>query len=400
MQFLLGPRRPAIEFLREIPQHFAILNGYIVVAWARRSGVDLLYSALRHHLRHVTLIVGTSARGTTAEALAHLRLLCHAVYVYHAHPRHTFHPKLYLLDSGGPRPQSATALIGSSNLTAGGLLQNIEANLTLQLHPASSPPDLSLYNSVVQDVAALLHSSSCHKLATDTDIRHLLRDRYIVTESDLLHTSSGTHTAVPAPYPHHAPTPPPLLPARTLPPLHIRFRPIGPAVPSRRNFQVGQFYVRTLTENDIRKLRGVTPGTAEWDIGETARDHNPEFWGWPRLYQPVTRNTTRREWRTTGVLWSALTAPTGTDIDIILWYRQPRTGHAAEHRLRIGPRPTLTVATPPHFDTSSLVVLARPSDDRSHTFLVRLLTSRDPEYDAYRWYLQHDRPRHRYGYGP
>jgi hypothetical protein len=51
----------------------------------------------------------------------------------HRDPKSTFHPKLYLFD----REASTVAIIGSSNLTAGGLSANIEANVRIEGHPAS-----------------------------------------------------------------------------------------------------------------------------------------------------------------------------------------------------------------------------------------------------------------------
>ena len=84
----------------------------------------------------------------------------------------------------------------------------------------------------------------------------------------------------------------------------------------------------------------------------------------------------------------------------MLWFREQRPGHAAEHRLRIAPRPALTGATPANFDTTSLVVIERLPPGRPQTFLLQLLTNQDPEYVDYAAYLARNRPRHRYGYGP
>ena len=70
MTFILGPGHSAYDFLREVPARLEIRNGSIVVAWARRSGVGLLYSAMGESLRNVDVIVGMANRGTSAEALA------------------------------------------------------------------------------------------------------------------------------------------------------------------------------------------------------------------------------------------------------------------------------------------------------------------------------------------
>ena len=206
--------------------------------------------------------------------------------------------------------------------------------------------------------------------------------------------------------------PPPPLPPFSLPPLPMSFgglETVGAlAEPAHSDYQglsgidpTEQFYVRTLTANDVNKLHGRTPGTAEWDIGVTARKcANRLFWGWPGRYANVVRTLPRLEWRMTGSLRSSLTGDAGVDVEISIWFREERPGHAAEHRLRIGPRATLTNATPSNFDTTSLVVLERLPLGRTNAFFVQLLTTQDPGYADYYRYLTQERPRHRYGYGP
>jgi hypothetical protein len=154
-----------------------------------------------------------------------------------------------------------------------------------------------------------------------------------------------------------------------------------------------------LTENDVNKLHGRIPGTAEWDIGETARNATPEFWGWPDQYENVQRRQERLEWATNGLLRSSTTR-VEHEVEVVLWHREPREGHAAEHRLRIGPRTSLVEATPDEFDTTSLVVIERLPEGADHTFFIQLLTEADPEFADYERYLHHERPQHRYGYGP
>lgn len=413
MSFILGPRSPAFDFLCAVPGRFHLRRGFVLVAWARRAGVGLLYTALGDSLRNVDVVVGMAGRGTSAEALAHLRALGRRTFVYHKHHRQTFHPKLYLFDDGSTPPTNAALLVGSSNLTGGGLYQNIEGNLALTLQPSRRADHLRIYDSAVEEINDLLASPFCEELTTDDRIRELLEDRYISTERALARRRArdardaarrGQRRQRP-----EAP-PPPLLPF-ALPLLTVAFGEAGDeeAAPGPAPIQAPdlviadpgeQFYVRTLTDNDVNKLHGRTPGTAEWDIGETARDAMPAFWGWPNEYQRVQRQVERLEWATSGTLRSSSTPIAGVEVDVVLWYREARPGHAAEHRLRIGPRPTLVGATPDHFDTSSLVVVERLPEGTDHTFLVQLLTRIDPGYADYARYLRHDRPQHRYGYGP
>ena len=410
MAFIIGPRNSAFHYLRAIPQRFAIRNGLIVVAWARRSGVGLLYSALGESLRNVDVVVGMANRGTSAEALGHLIRLSRRVFVYHKHHLQTFHPKAYLFDDGENPPIHAALLVGSSNLTGGGLYQNVEGNLALDLRPLDREEDRATYDSVVQEIMELQGSPFCEELMGDERIGQLLDDRYISTEAALRRKRRrenrevgrlGDRRQLPE-------APPPPLPAFEIPPLEVNFDELEEddnaiELPVDEGVQYDaaeQFYVRTLTVNDVNKLEGITPGTAEWDIGVTARNERPAFWGWPGQYQNIVHRLPRLEWRVSGSLRSSLTGEAGEDVEIVLWFREERPGHAAEHRLRIGPGPTLVNATPNNFDTTSLVVLERLPVGRDHTFLVHLLTNEDPSYEDFLPYVTRNRPRHRYGYGP
>ena len=417
MTFILGPDRSAYDFLRKLPERLSVQHGFIVVAWARRSGVGLLHSALGESLRNIDVVVGMAHRGTSAEALVHLRALSRRVFVYHKHHLQTFHPKVYLFDDGQHPPSEAVLMIGSSNLTGGGLYQNIEGNLVLELHPADNREEHATYNSVVQEIRSLTESPYCELIVDDVRIEELLHDRYISTERALGSKRQRDSNEAPrrGELRQLPEAPPPPLPRIGLPPLDIGFserQGTGAGLEQTTNDReeentyydvTEQFYIRTLTRNDVNKLHGVTPGTAEWDIGMTARSEIPEFWGWPDEYTEVLRRLPRLEWRTTGTLRSSVTGKAGVDVEIVLWFREERSGttpHPAEHRLRIGPRQLLVDATPDDFDTESLVVLERLPRGRIHTFVVQLLTTKDPEYSHYVPYLTQSRPRHRYGYGP
>lgn len=414
MAFLLGPEKPALSFLRNIPNQFEPRNGFIMVAWARKSGVGLLHSVLQDYLSETDILVGMANRGTSVEALSYLRTLCRRVYVYHTHQFQTFHPKLYLFDTGESPPSEAILLVGSSNLTGGGLFQNIEGNYTLHLHPSDRVSDEEIYESVVDELTGLVDSPFSQQITTDEEIQDLLQDGYLSTESDLQRNrvvASNLSSDRRGQLNQNPAVTLPNLPEYNLPPLEFRFQDSGDQqpVPQAQNqiptspetqSSVERFYVRTLTENDVNKLMGLTPGTAEWDIGQTARDQSPLFWGWPTKYERVERQRVRLEWNCSGVLFSSSTSGLGVFVEIVLWFREQREGHAAEHRVRIGPRSRLLNAVPQGFNTNSLVVLERSPNSIIHDFKVHLLTSNDSNYELYSQFLQHNRPRHRYGYGP
>lgn len=99
----------------------------IAVAWAKKSGLGRVWDALtefRDQGGEVTLIVGVSEGGATKEGLLLAMEVADHGYVFHD-PRRTFHPKVYFASSAGKR----SLMVGSSNLTAGGLSWNYEASM-------------------------------------------------------------------------------------------------------------------------------------------------------------------------------------------------------------------------------------------------------------------------------
>lgn len=101
----------------------------IVAAWAKRSGlarVEERLSAFRARGGIVQMVVGVSEGGATKEGLQLAMDVSDEVFVFHD-PRRTFHPKVYLAWGTSRRE----LLVGSSNMTAGGLGWNHESSLWL-----------------------------------------------------------------------------------------------------------------------------------------------------------------------------------------------------------------------------------------------------------------------------
>lgn len=390
MTLRLGPRSSAIEYLRAAPKRLKIENGCIIVAWARTNGFGLLFDALGAHLKKINVVVGMAGAATSAEALAHLLRACKAVHVFHKHHLQTFHPKIYCLDSGGVPPDQATLLVGSSNMTGGGLFSNFEANLVADLNPRSSSRDRETFESVVEAYNELVGAPYCERIGSDLRIQELLKDGYLSTETRLRRrTREDARGAARQGKLRNLPeAPPPHLPSVVLPPLEVEFaEPAGradlkssegdarasgaaesePEPPAASFLADGRFYVRTLTANDVRKLNGEQVGTFEPDLGETARDTLPGFWGWPDRFVDVTRKDTRREWAANAEIRSARTGANGVIVEIMQWYRPARPsgpsagikGHAAEHRIRLGPISKVREAVPEGFNTDALMVIER-----------------------------------------
>ncbi len=106
------------------------------VAYAKMSGIDHIHGAVSAFAgatgKSVRLTVGIDQHGTSYEALAALIDLLaphgHGIYVRYnprssaGAPSPTFHPKLWLFSDG----HEALLMVGSGNLTAGGLYTNHE----------------------------------------------------------------------------------------------------------------------------------------------------------------------------------------------------------------------------------------------------------------------------------
>lgn len=107
----------------------------IGVAWVKRSGLLRLrddFVRFRERGGKISVIIGIDEGGATEQGLCLALELFDKVYVFHeppSAPGRTYHPKVYLA-SGTTK---ADLLVGSSNVTAGGLFSNYEASLECEL---------------------------------------------------------------------------------------------------------------------------------------------------------------------------------------------------------------------------------------------------------------------------
>lgn len=410
-RLILGPAEAVIEEIRRGATSHRGGRGRIVVAWARDDGVCWLLQALDRQIQNLEVIVGLNEGGTTVEALLRLLPEVRSLMVFFKHPRQIFHPKIYWFDDGTDNPRRVTLIVGSSNLTHGGLLTNYEASMVAELDPRRKPEDRHLLREIVAAWQQLVTAPYAHTVSTTGAVERLYQDGYLVLERTLRRRqrlSARVERSTQGVFPT---APPPQFPAPPFEPINIPF-PLRQEVPEEPEPLpedvdpagvpplADRFFVRTLTANDIEKLHGRRPGTFEPDLGETARNRFPAFWGWPAMYEEVVRQLPRREWKVKARLVSSLTEPDGVEMMVTLWYREARPGHPAEHRLGLGPIGVVRMAIHPAFDANGVIVVQRAATTADHQFVVRLLTAQDPGYQDFRTYLMEDRPQHRFGYGP
>lgn len=156
----------------------------IAVAWVRRSGTQHLNRSFIHFLRHggfAQVTVGVDIENTSVEGLKDLLALqAHGnieTYIHHNEAAMTFHPKVYLLSNN----TEARLIVGSNNLTEGGLFVNTEAGLQL---------DAPLTDPLIRDARSALASwrdpeTGFAKPLDATLLDDLVRLGYVFPEQEL-----------------------------------------------------------------------------------------------------------------------------------------------------------------------------------------------------------------------
>lgn len=142
-----------------------LTNLYIASAWAKRSALARLQPSLTAFSArggHSNIIVGIDEGGATRQGLELVTSVFMDAYVmFDARRRSsTFHPKIYLLTG----KERASLLVGSNNLTFGGMFTNYEGAIICDLH-FTRPDDLALIEQVQSWFESLLLDTNiCKRL--------------------------------------------------------------------------------------------------------------------------------------------------------------------------------------------------------------------------------------------
>jgi len=108
----------------------AAFNKFLaIVAFASEGGVKSIYDHIERAKNHTQFdfFIGIDQKVTSGEALDLLLKSKVNCYVYHTVSHIIFHPKIYIFEG----EKQGRIIIGSSNLTAQGLFQNMEASLVV-----------------------------------------------------------------------------------------------------------------------------------------------------------------------------------------------------------------------------------------------------------------------------
>lgn len=158
---------------------FSELN--IAVAFAKNSGVLRLNRHLdgfRARGGLVRVFVGVDLGGTSYEALTNLLDRVDKLFVVHAKSGQTFHSKIYNF-VGSDR---AITIVGSNNLTGGGLWSNFESSLIVEENIASinNGTVSQQFSEHLKRLTGI--SEICLEITTQSQIEDLLRSEQLQKE--------------------------------------------------------------------------------------------------------------------------------------------------------------------------------------------------------------------------
>ncbi len=160
-------------------QNYHTLN--IVVAFAKSSGVLRIKDSLENFRKLggvVNAYVGVDLGVTSYEALTALLLCTDSLNVVHSEKGQTFHTKIYQFLG----EEKGIIVIGSHNLTGGGLWTNFESSAHISLDMSNSE-DIEMLRTQEEYFNSLaLLNDSFMPISTSEDVNRLLQNGYIDKE--------------------------------------------------------------------------------------------------------------------------------------------------------------------------------------------------------------------------
>lgn len=233
-------------------------NFYCIVAYAKHNGVLRIEPLLKKLKRKSTLckfVVGIDQKNTSFEAL---QLLCESadeLYIYHNEDANTtFHPKMYFFEG----ENTAKVIIGSHNLTTGGLYTNNEQSIVYTM-------DLN-YEEDRRNFETLLHiwgyysdteNEFCQKVSIEL-LEELKENGYLINDFQLTNslTYSGGNKSV----------------SDDRQPIFGRQRVSPPALPKREGIETKEIHIsesEKISKSDIDNL-GFWKKLSKWDVSTSS----------------------------------------------------------------------------------------------------------------------------------
>lgn len=153
----------------------------IAVAFAKNSGVLRIKDSLRKFREgggKVNVYVGVDLGGTSYEALTTLLLHADTLNVVHSERGQTFHSKIYQFSG----KNNGLLVVGSHNLTGGGLWTNFESSVHIPTDAANAN-EMAIHKEVDDYFRELISlKSSLMPITTQDEIDTLLQNEYVTKE--------------------------------------------------------------------------------------------------------------------------------------------------------------------------------------------------------------------------
>lgn len=267
------------------------------VAFVKRSGTKHIAQALADFAQSgdVEIIVGIDHQGTSIEGLQDLLEAVSPdgrVVVFHNRLPFTFHPKIYLFKSA----DAADVMIGSGNLTEGGLFTNYEAAFRLSLD-LKDPENAEFLQSIENILSGWADSKSgTAVILNNKNLAHLSELGLVHSEASAVAESESigrdnVKVRSRRVRPLFAAARVPAAPAFRNPtgaPESVSKEPGSVAIPSSHIQESSDLdvtgFVMTLQQTDVgagQTTKGAARRSPEIFIPLIARDAEPGFWNWP-----------------------------------------------------------------------------------------------------------------------
>lgn len=166
-----------------------------VTAWVRESGMRLLVPSLQAFAARggsSLLVFGVDLAGTSRQGVELARAHFSELYVVHDPTGRTFHPKIYYAAGR----ETTYVLLGSNNLTAGGLWHNYEGAATLIL---DTRREGELLEEMDDYVSRLQSDEAICRFVTDDIFDRLVADGWLTDETADRRRSEDRPSLVPPP---------------------------------------------------------------------------------------------------------------------------------------------------------------------------------------------------------
>ncbi len=179
----------SVRALLQLPMAAQVL---VSVAFARTKGLDSIQDCLKPLATKTKCFVGIRNNITSIQAIKQLLALKLDLFAVDTGSRMTiFHPKLYLAANA----TDAIAIIGSANMTFGGLHNNIEVSTRMALDLAGNKADKEFVDSVVSafDTMQASHPDHVFKIKNEKHAQKLFDEGRLADEDVIVAPATGSH---------------------------------------------------------------------------------------------------------------------------------------------------------------------------------------------------------------